>query len=246
MNKIIICLIGIVAVFTSCMGSYDVKGSSSMSSLDGRMLYMKGEADDEMLNIDSCDILNGEFHFSGSLDTVKMVNLFIGEQWLMPFVLEAGPIQISLSSTDNKVSGTPLNDKLYKFLARRMQIHSQMEELSHQETQAIMNGEDVEELQMGLFRQAQDLTQELDMLETSFITENFDNVLGPTIFQTICSAFQYPMLTPQIEDIMSRATPKFKNDPFVKDYYQAAQTNMRLMQGYDPQDLDNLPLESNQ
>ena len=30
------------------------------------------------------------------------------------------------------------------------------------------------------------------------------------------------MLTPQIEDIMSKATKKFKEDAYVKDYYETA------------------------
>jgi hypothetical protein len=36
------------------------------------------------------------------------------------------------------------------------------------------------------------------------------------------SGYQYPVLTPQIEDIMSKATKKFKEDDYVKSYYQTA------------------------
>ena len=43
------------------------------------------------------------------------------------------------------------------------------------------------------------------------------------------------MLTPQIEDIMSKATDKFKNDPYVKEYYQVATENMAKMQGLEPE-----------
>ena len=38
----------------------------------------------------------------------------------------------------------------------------------------------------------------------------------------ITGSYQYPILTPQIEDIMSKATKKFKADPYVKQYYQVA------------------------
>ena len=41
----------------------------------------------------------------------------------------------------------------------------------------------------------------------------------------------YPMLTPWIEDIMSKATDTFKNDPYVKDFYQKAQENQQIMNG---------------
>lgn len=40
---------------------------------------------------------------------------------------------------------------------------------------------------------------------------------------------QYPMLSPWIEDIMSKATEHFKSDPYVKDYYQKAQENQAIM-----------------
>ena len=70
---------------------------------------------------------------------------------------------------------------------------------------------------------------------TSFIVENFDNVLGPGVFMMITSGFNVPVLTPQIEDIMSKATEKFKNDPYVKEYYQVATENMAKMQGLEPE-----------
>ena len=53
--------------------------------------------------------------------------------------------------------------------------------------------------------------------------ENFDNILGPGVFMMVTSGYQYPVLTPQIEDIMSKATKKFKDDPYVKEYYRTAQ-----------------------
>ena len=72
----------------------------------------------------------------------------------------------------------------------------------------------------------------MDKLVTSFITENFDNVLGPYVFINTCvNRYEVPMLDAWIEDIMSKATEKFKNDPQVKEYYQAAQENQNIMNG---------------
>ena len=62
----------------------------------------------------------------------------------------------------------------------------------------------------------------------------------------IAGQYRYPILTPQIEYIMSKATQNFKNDPFVKEYYQAAQANENRMNGLDevatqqPQQPDSL------
>jgi hypothetical protein len=49
----------------------------------------------------------------------------------------------------------------------------------------------------------------------------------------ITSQYRFPILTPQIEDIMSKATERFKNDPYVKDYYKTAQENEARMNGMD-------------
>lgn len=190
--------------------------------------------------MDSCDVIHGEFHFAGNLDSVSMVNLFMGDEWLMPFVLEEGPISIQISTAQQRVSGTPLNDRLYMFLDKKMQIQNQIDELSHRETQAIMNGENIDSVHMQLMQKAQILSGELDRLETTFITDNFDNILGPSVFEIICNTYQYPVLTPQIEDIMSRATDKFKNNQFVREYYKTAQENMRMLQGYTPEEAKNI------
>ena len=63
------------------------------------------------------------------------------------------------------------------------------------------------------------------------MTDNFDNVLGAGVFFLVTMGNQYPMLTPWIEDIMSKATDHFKNDSYVKDYYQKAQENEQIMNG---------------
>ena len=49
---------------------------------------------------------------------------------------------------------------------------------------------------------------------------------------------QYPMLSPWIEDIMSKATEHFKSDPYVKDYYQKAQENQAIMNGTHEAQMD--------
>ena len=75
------------ALMASCANQYNVQGSSSISSLDGSKLYLKAVKNNELKSIDSCDIVHGQFHFSGVLDTVRMANLFMDEESIMPVVL---------------------------------------------------------------------------------------------------------------------------------------------------------------
>ena len=232
MHKILLAF-ATMALMASCANSYNVQGSSSISSLDGSKLYLKAVKNDELKSIDSCDIVHGQFHFNGILDTVRMANLFMDDQSIMPVVLEEGEIVIKLDNAAQSVGGTPLNDKLYKFIDKHKQLDNRMSELSHKQSQMMLEGVDELTINEHLNAEAEKIAAEEDKLVTSFIVENFDNVLGPGVFMMITSGFNVPVLTPQIEDIMSKATEKFKNDPYVKEYYQVASENMAKMQGLD-------------
>ena len=231
MNKILYALI-ITATLTSCAESYSIQGSSSVSSLDGSKLYLKTVKDQELKNLDSCDVVHGKFRFVGLLDTIKLANLYMDDEPLMmPVVVEKGEIEIRIDNTGRTVSGSPLNDKLYQFINRHDQIGNELNELSHKQSQMLLDGIDEADINRQLNTEAADIARREDSLVTNFIVDNFDNVLGPGIFMMITSGYPYPVLTPQIEDIMSKATKKFKNDPYVKDYYQVATENQARQTG---------------
>lgn len=230
MNKILYAFITLLAM-TSCANSYNIQGTSNVSTLDGRMLYLKILKNNDFKNIDSCDVVHGQFHFDGNLDSVRMANIFMDDEAVLPLVLESGDINVKLDDAQQVVSGTPLNDKLFKFFKKYQQLQNQQMELVHKHDQAIMNGSDMEMVTRKLNEEAIRLADQEDKLVTSFVTENFDNVLGPGVFFMVTMRNQYPMLSPWIEDIMSKATEHFKNDPYVKDYYQKAQENEQIMNG---------------
>ena len=218
MNKVLYAFLSVMCL-TSCVNSYNIQGSSNVSTLDGRMLYLKVLKNNDFKNVDSCDVVHGQFHFAGSVDSVRMANIFMDDESVLPLVLESGDITIKIDNTQQIVSGTPLNDKLFKFFNKYNQLKNQEADLVHIHDQAIMNGKNMDAVNNHLNAQAAKLSQQEDELVTSFVCENFDNVLGPGIFFMVT------------EDIMSKATDKFKNDPYVKDYYQKAQENQQIMNG---------------
>lgn len=223
----------VAAILASCSEQYSVQGSSSISSLDGSKLYLKAVKNKELTNIDSCEVVHGQFHFSGTLDTVRMASLFMDDRSLMPIVLEQGDIRIKLDPAVQRVSGSPMNELLYKFMTLHNQLDNEMNELTHKQSQMLLDGIDEDVINRQLSVEAAVIAQREDSLVTHFIIENFDNVLGPGIFMMITAGYPYPVLTPQIEDIMSKATAKFKNDPYVKDYYQTALDIQARQSGLD-------------
>ena len=56
----------------------------------------------------------------------------------------------------------------------------------------------------------------------------------------VTSGFRYPVLTPQLEFILSKATETFKNDPYVKEYCKVAREIEAQQQGL----VDEAPVQS--
>lgn len=231
MNKVLYFMLGLLA-FTSCANTYSITGTTNVSTLDGQKLYLKVLKDTALKNLDSCDVVHGQFHFAGSVDSVRVGTILLDENNGLPVVLESGDIQVKIDNTQESVTGTPLNDRLTKFRQKFTQLMNQSAELVHVHDQAIMNGRNMNSVNAKLAAESDRINQRMDKLVTKFVEENFDNVLGPYIFINTCmNRYNAPMLDAWIEDIMSKATEKFKNDPMVKEYYEAAQQNQNIMNG---------------
>ena len=109
-----------------------------------------------------------------------------------------------------------------------------------------MDGEDMDSVYLALTAAAEEIAVEQDKLITGFICDNFDNVLGPGVFMMVTAGYEYPALTPWIEDIMSKASDAFKNDAYVKEYMSAAQRNQNISNGMEtPAEppLQNVPVQ---
>ena len=238
MKKLLYALLGIITL-ASCTSSYNIQGSSNVSTLDGRMLYLKVLSNNDFKKIDSCDVIHGQFQFCGTFDTVRLANIFMDDESILPLVIESGDITIKLDNTQQIVSGTPLNDELFKFFNKYNQLKNQEAELLHTHDRAIMDGSDMDAVTRKLNDEAMRLTAEEDKLVTTFVTDNFDNVLGPGVLFMMTIGYRYPELTPWIEDIMSKATDKFRNNPLVKEYYEKATENQQIMNGM--RDVDGAP-----
>ena len=236
MNRILYALLTLIA-FTSCANSFNIQGTSNVSSLDGRKLYLKTDQADSLIDLDSCDVVHGQFDFHGTVDSTKIAQIFMDDINLQfPVVIEKGDITVKLDNTQQRVSGTPLNDKLNDFWTKFIQLRNQYAEIDHEESAAIMNGHDEETVNAQLIKKALGVYDKGDKLFTKFITENFNNILGPWCFLTRINYETTPNAYPVwmndymytnainqlpswIEYIMSKATDTFKQNPQVKAFY---------------------------
>ena len=262
MNKILYALVILLAL-TSCTKSYYIHGTSNISSLDGRQLYLKGGSGDSLITLDSCEVVHGNFSFKGTLDSVQVAQIYMDDMNLQfPIVLEEGDIQLKLDNTLLRVSGTPLNEKINTFWTKFTQLRNQFIEIDHEEGVSIMNGHDEEATNTRLIKKALLVYANIDKLFTAFVTNNFDNTLSTWGFLTRVSYDMTPNAYPiwmndylyanavsqlpsWVEFIMAKAPDVFKNNAAIKDFYEKFQRAQKEMNGMELPTQETMPNNSN-
>ena len=201
-----------------------------MNSLDGKMLYLKSLNDGEWVKLDSAEVVHGLFSMKGKIDSVQMVTLYMDSESIMPIVLENGKITVTISNSELKAVGTPLNAALYEFIGKRNQLEESISELEQEETRMVMDGGNLEEIHSQLMVKGDSLMNEMNQYIKKFISTNYENVLGPSVFMMMCSSLPYPVMTPQIDDIIKDAPYSFKSNKLVREFLSKAKENMKLIE----------------
>lgn len=223
-------LLLLLLLLSSCNQKYKIDGVSSVTRLDGKKIFVKVLQNGEWIKIDSAEIVHGLFSMGGKVDSVLMGTIYLGDENLMPLVLEKGTIKISISNTQLSAQGTPLNDALYQFIAKKNLMDTKIEELDRKEATLIMDGVDLANIHKQLAQEGEVLLVEMNNFTKKFIADNYENVLGPSVFMMLCSSLPYPILTPQIEDILKDAPYSFKTNKLIKEFTTKANENKQLIE----------------
>ena len=220
----------LLVLFASCSKRYKIDGKSSVTSLDGKMLYLKALQDGDWVTVDSGEVVHGVFKMKGAADSIRVVTLYMGDEGLMPLVLEDGRIRVNIANPQMEAEGTPLNDKLYDFIDKRNSMELAIEEVERKEARMVLDGVALDDIHGPLQQEADSLVRAMDTYVKDFIVENFENVLGTSVFMMMCSTLPYPVMTPTIEEIMKKAPLSFKEHVLVKDFISKAKENMKLIE----------------
>lgn len=229
LNNILLLVLGLVCL-TSCTKGYRIEGKSSITSLDGKMLYLKALQDGDWIVVDSAEMVHGLFKMKGTVDSVRMVTLYMNEEGLMPLVLEDGKIKVTISNTQLRAKGTPLNNQLYNFIDKRNDMERAINEVERKEARMVLDGVRLDDIHDQLQHEVDSMTQAMNTYVKDFITTNYENALGASIFMMMCSTLPYPVMTPTIEEILKEAPSTFKQNSLVKDYVAKAKENMKLIE----------------
>ena len=211
----------LMLLLPSC-ASYRVEGKTNVPTLDGQRLYLKVSNQDAIVDLDSCEVLHGVFHMDGEVDSTTLGSLYLGGESLMPIVVEKGKIKISIENSGLEVSGTPLNERLYRFIKDKNLLEQRLSDVQHKQMQSIMDGMPAEKAEKQALEEGEELVKEMNQLIATFVMDNFDNLLALQIFTMYCQSFPQPVMTPTIQEILDKAPAEFKENPFVKEYLQKA------------------------
>ena len=214
--------------FTSCASEYKIEGSSSVSRLDGKMLFVKVPSGDQMLSIDSAEVIHGMFKMEGITDSTSMASLYMDDESIMPFVIEKGKISISIDNARIVVTGTPLNDRLYDFVGKKTSLDDRAYELERQESRMIMDGKAPDEIQREITREREKLAAEMNALAKEFIQKNYDNVLGPGVFIMLCRMIMDGKAPDEIQREITREREKLaaEMNALAKEFIQKNYDNV--------------------
>ncbi|MFA6873413.1 MAG: DUF4369 domain-containing protein [Bacteroidaceae bacterium] len=221
----------LLLLFTSCAKNYKVEGTSAVSVIDGKMIYLKIAGENGMITVDSAEVVHGSFSMSGKLDSIMMVSIFMDGENYTPMVLEEGTVKVEITPSGINVKGTPLNDKLFSYICEKDALDQEMEEATRLQSQLIMDGVEAEDATTQAMQKAREVNVKMQALTKRFIQDNYENVLGTSVFLMVCaSSFPYPMLNEELQELIDKAPASFKNNLTIKEYVASARDNMLILQ----------------
>ena len=94
----------------------------------------------------------------------------------------------------------------------------------------VMEGADLADIHEQLTKEGEALVDDMNRYVKKFISDNYETVLGPSVFMMLCSNLPYQIMTPQIEDIMKDAPYSFRMNKMVKEFISKAKENMQLIE----------------
>ena len=215
-------LLTLLPLFCGCSSQYSIDGNSSLSCLDGKRLYLRVPQVDtprtRYQTIDSCEVVHGRFRFGGSSEAIVMAEVYVGNDVLMPVVLEGGQLFLQLDNYGQSVKGGPLNERLSDFLNRRSNFYNELWELEREMRQAMFLGNESEASMARTKAKRDELLTKISTLEENFVCDNADNVLGPGYFMSLAQENGFPVLTDQLRRIADRAPKGLLASPSVKRF----------------------------
>lgn len=205
----------------SCVSQYNIDGNSTIAGIDGQKMYLRMTTGDKTQTIclDSCEIVHGTFRFGGAVDSVAMVDLYMGDDPMMPVVLENGELFVQMDHAAQSVSGGPLNERLNNFLTKQSKYENELWDINRRARYMLYEGKSLEQIVAAIDPLKSKILEQMRSLEVQFVKDNYENVLGPGYFMRMCNTpAESSFMGDAILDILENAPATFLAHPFIEKY----------------------------
>lgn len=137
-------------------------------------IYISQQNEFGLIKIDSTDLRNNEFIFTGSTSEMELSFIEIGntQEFVIPFILENGEIKVTLDKTNPenaKVIGTKNNDYLADYNNVSNKIQREIRDFQEQNSEKMMNAQQNQDKQT-----IDDLMAEYQKISSKLVDHNID------------------------------------------------------------------------
>ena len=246
MRKILftITLLGMAGVMISCTQNRDradanwhINGIVSDENHFGDTVWMVHPA--EWTGIDTARVKWKRFELYGRSDSVFVALVYDQNNFKLPVVVEPG-MDVVLDIRKNRVSGSPLNEQMYRFIEPYENFDKEFrrlwEELNFYDHTAAER-EKIERQQHEVHAARMKF---MDSTAWDIYRDNADNVVGEYIFALMASwALEFGQLYAdtvhnrwqRIDSAYAVASPRLKNNKQVQYYIRYGQAQQQVQQG---------------
>lgn len=203
-------MLAAAAVMAACGGApkgYTVSGTVE-GAQDGETVYLRVREGRQMVNVDSAVIANGKFTFKGQQDTARSIQLLYpgteGNGLSLSFYLENGQINVALTKENDKVTGSPLNDRYQPY-------RDQFQLLEAERKQLLENFEDttLTDEQKDVIREKFiNISDRTDSLLKVVMNENITNLIGVEILKNT----YYSLELAELEALVPQIPAEYQSD----------------------------------
>lgn len=198
------------ALLAACGGApkgYTVSGTVE-GAQDGETVYLRVREGRQMVNVDSAVIANGQFTFKGQQDTARSIQLLYpgteGKGLSLSFYLENGQINVALTKENDKVTGSPLNDRYQPYRDQFQVLENERKQLLEQFTDTTLTDE-----QKSVIREKFiNISDRTDSLLKVVMNENITNLIGVEILKNT----YYSLDLAELETLVPQIPAEYQSD----------------------------------
>ncbi|MDR3227362.1 MAG: AhpC/TSA family protein [Prevotellaceae bacterium] len=212
MKKILLfAFIAIAALACSEKKSYTINGNVEQEDLNGQTVYLKKQSDNKLVSIDSTQIADNKFSFTGNVKSTEVYVIVLANKQRV-VVVDNVPIDITVGEKEINVSGTELNDVVTQFMKQRNVITEKVNDIYVRYDQAKQDGTLNQEFEDSLDAEYDEIEKEYNDLGIAFLKENINNKAGEYFIERIVAQMEVE----KIEEILSDATEETLNNETFK------------------------------